>query len=233
MLYSDEALDAIVVGQMPSQAISEFGLVTIVSALLYRIYSFELLTSSQHGEIYATYGEKMGKSLQVLDEILKTRMSQQGAGLAPDSTVHRAKSMLDSAFYHLYASVPLSVMKKLLWSPATLHDANILRPSNDANSPDLYKAFICAAEGLRYDCRLGLSYLRKMAPIKFGPENAVGAYEGGMLLESTGNLSGWLTHILYRSAPMLVSSFCAGPPPTCRVSRYAQRTTQRQLGRGR
>ncbi|KAH7247554.1 uncharacterized protein BKA55DRAFT_676889 [Fusarium redolens] len=182
MLYSDEALDAIVAGQTPSQVISEFGLVTTVSALLYRICSFELLTSSQHGEIYATYGEKMGKSLQVLDEILKTRMSQQGTGLAPDSTIHRAKSMLDSAFYHLYASVPLSVMKKLLWSPATLHDANILRPSNDANSLDLYKAFICAAEGLRYGCRLGLSYLRKMAPIKFGPEDAVGAYEGGLLL---------------------------------------------------
>ncbi|KAI6774750.1 hypothetical protein HG530_001508 [Fusarium avenaceum] len=181
-LYSDEALEAIVAGQKPSQSMSEFGLVTIVSALLYKICSFELLTSLQHGEIYATYSEKMGLSLDVLDGIIKTRMGEQGAGLAPDSIAHCAKSLLDSAFYHLYASIPLSVMKKLLWSPVAPRDADILRLSSEASSPDLYKAFICAAEGLRYDCRLGLSYLRKMAPIKFGPEDAVGAYEGGLLL---------------------------------------------------
>lgn len=182
VLYSDEALGAIVAGQKPPQPMSDFGLVTVVSALLYRICSFELLTSSQHGEIYATYSEKMGLSLDVLDGILKTRMGQQGAGLAPDSTVHCAKSLLDSAVYHLYASIPLSVMKNLLWSPATLQDADILRLSSKASSPELYKAFIRAAEGLRYDCRLGLSYLKRMAPIKFGPEDAVGAYEGGLLL---------------------------------------------------
>ncbi|CAG9986885.1 unnamed protein product [Clonostachys byssicola] len=182
VLYSDEALDAIVNGQTPSQSMSEFGLITVVSTLLYRICSFELLTSSQHGELYTSYAEKMGLSLDVLDRILKRRMGQQDAGLAPDSTVHCAKSMLDSAFYHLYASIPLSAMKKLLWSSATLQDAEILRISSEASSPDLLKAFVRAAEGLRYDCRLGLSYLGKMAPIKFGPEDAVGAYEGGLLL---------------------------------------------------
>uniref|UniRef100_A0A8H7KBK3 C2H2-type domain-containing protein n=1 Tax=Bionectria ochroleuca TaxID=29856 RepID=A0A8H7KBK3_BIOOC len=182
VLYSDEALDAIVNGQTPSQPMSEFGLITVVSALLYRICSFELLTSSQHGEIYTTYGEKMGLSLDVLDRILRRRGGQQDAELAPDSTFHCAKSMLDSAFYHLYASIPLTAMKKLLWSPATPQDAEILRLSSEASSPDLLKAFIRAAEGLRYDCRLGLSYLGKMGPIKFGPEDAVGAYEGCLLL---------------------------------------------------
>lgn len=205
---------------------SEFGLVTVVSALLYRICSFELLTSSQHGEIYATYSEKMGLSLDVLDGIVKTRMGEQAAGLAPDSSAHCAKSLLDSAFYHLYASIPLSVMKKLLWSPVTPRDADILRLSSEASSPDLYKAFICAAEGLRYDCRLGLSYLRKMAPIKFGPEDAVGAYEGGMLYESFDFLLQWLTDILYRSPPVLVPLFCAESPTTDRVTLNAQRTAQ-------
>ncbi|VUC26360.1 unnamed protein product [Clonostachys rosea] len=181
-LYSNEALDAIVAGQTPSQPMSEFGLITVVAALLYRICSFELLTSSQHGEMYTAYGEKMGPSLDVLDRILRGRMGQQGAGLAPDSTVHCAKSLLDSAFYHLYASAPLSTMKKLLWSPATSQDAEILRLLSEASSPNLLKACIRAAEGLRYDCRLGLSYLGKMGPIKFGPEDAVGAYEGGLLL---------------------------------------------------
>ncbi|KAH6956126.1 aldehyde dehydrogenase family-domain-containing protein [Fusarium avenaceum] len=197
-LYSDEALEAIVAGRKPSQPMSEFGLVTVASALLYRICSFELLTSSQHGEIYATYTKKMGLSLDVLDGIIKTRMGEQDTGLAPDSTVHCAKSLLDSAFYHLYASIPLSVMKKLLWSPVTPRDADILRLSSEARSPDLYKAFICAAEKLRYDCRLGLSYLRKMAPIKFGPEDAVGAYEGGLLLC-------WYLHFAQNRLPQIGS----------------------------
>ncbi|KAJ0128370.1 Glutathione S-transferase omega-like 2 [Fusarium oxysporum f. sp. albedinis] len=231
LLYSDETLDAIVAGQTPPQPMSEFGLVTVVSALLYRICSFELLTSSQHGEIYATYGEKMGLSLNVLDGIIKTRMGQQGAGLAPDSAVHCAKSMLDSAFYHLYASIPLSVMKKLLWSPVTLQDAEILRLLSEASSPDLLKAFTRAAEGLRYDCGLGLSYLGKMAPIKFGPEDAVGAYEGGMSFEFFDHLFQRLTGILHRSPPVLVPSFCIEPPATNRVMRYTQRTAKRQFCR--
>lgn len=166
----------------------------------------------------------MGLSLDVLDGIIKTRMGEQDTGLAPDSTVHCAKSLLDSAFYHLYASIPLSVMKKLLWSPVTPRDADILRLSSEARSPDLYKAFICAAEKLRYDCRLGLSYLRKMAPIKFGPEDAVGAYEGGMLYYSFDYSFHWLTDVLHRSPPVLVPSFCAEPPATDRVTLNAQRT---------
>lgn len=225
-LYSDEALEAIVAGRKPSHPMSEFGLVTVVSALLYRICSFELLTSSQHREIYAAYAEKMGLSLEVLDGIIKMRTGERGAGLALDSTIHCSRSLLDSAFYHLYASIPLSVMKKLLWSPVAPWDADILRLSSEARSPNLYKAFICAAEELRYECRLGLSYLKKMAPTKFGPEDAVGTYEGSMLYRSFDHSFQWLTDVLYRSPPVLVPSLCAEPPATDRVTINTRRTAQ-------
>ncbi|KAF6530390.1 hypothetical protein HZS61_001702 [Fusarium oxysporum f. sp. conglutinans] len=182
VLYSNDALDSIIAGQPPSMPVSEFGLVTIVSALLYRICSFELLTGSRDGELYAKFGKKMEQSLQVLDAILKARTIQDDGGLAPNPTVHCARSLLNSAFYHLYASVPLSVMKKILWSPASLDDPEIMHLLNEAISPELYQALFNAADQLRSDCRVGLSYIKKIAPIIFGPESAVGALEGCLLL---------------------------------------------------
>ncbi|EWZ52433.1 hypothetical protein FOZG_02202 [Fusarium oxysporum Fo47] len=182
VLYSNDALDSIIAGEPPSMPVSEFGLVTIVSALLYRICSFELLTGSRDGELYAKFGQKMEQSLQVLDAIVKARTIQYDGGLAPNPTVHCARSLLNSAFYHLYASVPLSVMKKILWSPASLDDPGIMHLLNEAISPELYQALFNAADQLRSDCRVGLSYIKKIAPIIFGPESAVGALEGCLLL---------------------------------------------------
>ncbi|KAG5792911.1 hypothetical protein H9Q69_008037 [Fusarium xylarioides] len=182
VLYSNDALDSVIGGQQPSMPVSEFGLVTIVSALLYRICSFELLTGSRDGELYAKFGKKMEQSLQVLDAILKARMIQYDGGLAPNPTVHCARSLLNSAFYHLHASVPLSIMKKILWSPASLDDPEIVHLLNEAISPELYQALFNAADQLRSDCRVGLTYIKKIAPIIFGPESAVGALEGCLLL---------------------------------------------------
>ncbi|RKL36745.1 hypothetical protein BFJ72_g8294 [Fusarium proliferatum] len=182
VLYSNDALDSIIGGQTPSMPVSEFGLVTIAAALLYRICSFELLTGSRDGELYAEFGKKMEQSLKVLDAILKARMVQYEGGLAPNPTVHCARSLLNSAFYHLYASVPLSVMKKILSSPASLDDPEIRNVLNVAISPELYQALLNAADQLQFDCRVGLSYIKKLAPIIFGPESAVGALEGCLLL---------------------------------------------------
>ncbi|KAK2470437.1 hypothetical protein H9L39_18054 [Fusarium oxysporum f. sp. albedinis] len=182
VLYSNDALDSIIAGQPPSMPVSEFGLVTIVSALLYRICSFEILTGSRDGELYARFGKKMEQSLQVLDAFLKARTIQDDGGLAPNPTVHCARSLLNSAFYHLYGSVPLSVMKKILWSPASLDDPEIMHLLNEAISPELYQALFNAADQLRFDCRVGLSYIKKIAPIIFGPESVVGTLEGCLLL---------------------------------------------------
>jgi hypothetical protein len=162
--------------------LSEFGLITIVSSFLCRICLFEQLTGSRDGELYAKFGRNMQQSLQVLDAIVEARLAQDNGGLAPNPTVHCARSLLNSAFYHLHASAPLSVMKKLLWSPASLTDPETLHLSNETISPELYKALLNAAKQLRFDCRVGLSYIRKIAPIIFGPESAVGVLEGCLLL---------------------------------------------------
>ncbi|KAF4447898.1 Vanillin dehydrogenase [Fusarium albosuccineum] len=164
-LYSDDALNSIFAGQEPALPISEFGLVTIVFAILYQACSFEILTSSHHMELYTNFAPHGGSRLWPISG--SERALRQ---------VHDELGLLPS-----YGSIPLTAMKKLLQSPSALDNSEqISTLSDEAASPELYKALLRAADQLRFDCRLGLNYLKKMAPIRFGPECAIGAYEGGM-----------------------------------------------------
>lgn len=180
-LYNDDTLKEVFAGRPPKSPVSEFGLVTLVSAVLYRICAFEALTAPGLTDLYASFGERMDRSLQALDDMVARRMGEAASGVPPEPILQSAKSLLNSAFYHLYASIPLAVMKKLLWSPATLGNPQEIATlfSSGAASPDLYKALIRAADQLRIDCRLGPKYLRTVAPLQYGPEGAIGPYEGG------------------------------------------------------
>lgn len=180
ILYNDDALKEVFAGRAPRPPVSEFGLVALVSAVLYRICAFEALTSPDLADLYASFGERMGRSVQALDDVVRRRMGEATWDVPPDPIMQSAKSLLNSAFYHLYASIPLAVMKKLLWSPGALgNPQEIAALFSRAASPDLYKALIRAADQLRVDCRLGLKYLSTVAPLQYGPEGAIGPYEGG------------------------------------------------------
>lgn len=185
ILYNDDALKEVFAGRPPKQSVSDFGLVALVSTVLYRVCAFEALTSPDLADLYASFGERMARSVQALDDMVRRRMGEGTWGVPPDPILQSAKSLLNSAFYHLYASIPLAVMKKLLWSPATLGDPQEMATLfSGAASPDLYKALIRAADQLRIDCRLGPKYLRTVAPFQYGPEPAIGSYEGGKLTVS-------------------------------------------------
>lgn len=181
ILHSDEALKDVLAGRPPKKPVSEFGLVTIVSTVLYRICAFEALTSPDMADLYASLGERLGRSVHALDDMVQRRMGDPAWGVPPEPIIQSAKSLLNSAFYHLYASIPLAVMKKMLWSPAVLgNNPNIIAaPPSGLASSGLYKALIRAADQLRFDCRLGPKHLRAVAPMKYGPESAIGPYEGG------------------------------------------------------
>ncbi|KAI7783428.1 hypothetical protein LA080_011989 [Diaporthe eres] len=147
ILYNDDALKEVFAGRRPKQPVSDFGLVALVSAVLYRVCAFEALTSPDLADLYASFGERMGRSVQALDDMVRRRMGEGTWGVPPDPILQSAKSLLKSAFYHLYASIPLAVMKKLLWSPAALGDPQeIATLFSGAASPDLYKALIRAAD---------------------------------------------------------------------------------------
>lgn len=185
-LFIDDAINCVLAGQMPAHAVSEFGLVTIVSTILYRVCSFEALTSSHHRKLYATFIEKMDRSVQVLDEMLQRRLGQAKPGLPPDPIMQCAKSLLNSVFYHLYGSISLTTMKKFLSSATSPPDPrdmpNLL---DEVSSPYLHKALIRAADQLRFDCQLGLEYLRRIVPHEFGPECAMSTYEGSKYMSLT------------------------------------------------
>ncbi|SPN96510.1 uncharacterized protein DNG_00038 [Cephalotrichum gorgonifer] len=182
-LYSDDALNRIFAGQEPDLPVSEFGLVTIVAAILYHVCSFEILTGSHHAELFSNFGEKMEGSVWILDRMLKSWISGAKPELVPSATVQCAKSLLNSVFYHLYGSIPLAIMKKWVLSPAASDNTeDISKLLDKASSPNLYKALIRAADQLRFDCRFGLKRLQRLATLQFGPEPAVAIYEGGLLL---------------------------------------------------
>ncbi|KKY35161.1 putative zinc finger c2h2-type protein [Diaporthe ampelina] len=106
------------------------------------------------------------------------------------------KSPLNSAFHHLYANVTLAVIKKLLCSPVALDNPQeIATLFSGAAFPNLYKVLIRAADQLRVDCRLGLEYLRTVAPLQYGPEGAIGPYEGGEWPALRGYSAHWTSEV--------------------------------------
>lgn len=212
-LRSDDALTEVFAGRPPKPPVSDFGLVTLVSAVLYRICAFEALTSPDLADMYASFGDRMGRSVQALDEMVKRRMGEAAWGVPPDPILQSAKSLLNSAFYHLYASIPLAVMKKLLWSPTALGNPHeIAALFSGAASPGLYKALIRAADQLRFDCRMGPKYLRTVAPLQYGPESAVGPYEGGK----------WLCLLARSTAPTLSLAIVVAMRMSQRIDGFLQ-----------
>jgi hypothetical protein len=182
-LFLDDAVRSILCGRIPNRPISEFGLVTIVAMILYRVCSFETLTTSFNQDIFPEFVDKMEKGVKVLDEMLRDRLSKVKSGLTPDPTLQCAKSLLNSVFYHLYGSFPLASMKRLLSTsakPTMMRD--VTHSLDQVHSPHLHKAVARAADQLRLDCQLGLEYLQRVASHEFGPECAMSTFEGSLLL---------------------------------------------------
>lgn len=60
-------LKMIIAGQTPAHEIDDFGFLTLVSAVLDHICSFENLASSQHPHLYKSFVNEMIKSIEVMD----------------------------------------------------------------------------------------------------------------------------------------------------------------------
>lgn len=170
-------------GEIPSQEISDFGFLSIVSAVLDHICSFERLASSRHPHLYTSFVSEMGRPLQTLDQMWNIRVATDTDSKSTHTSLMKStKSLLDSVFYHLYGNHQLTVMKALLGSPEDLiHRENIKDLFQEPlYATNLEKALIRAAEALREDCRLGLKYLQRIGPLRFAPFSATAVLEGGM-----------------------------------------------------
>lgn len=176
-----DTLKLIIAGQTPPQEIGDFGFLGLVSAVLDHICSFETLASSQHPHLYKSFVNEMVKSVEVLDKTWRVRAAREATHRPMNTPLMRsAKSLLDSAYYHLYGHHQLTAMKSLLCFPERLDQQmaqQLFRePSDSAN---LGRALTRAAESLREDCRQGLRYLQRVGPHRFAPLAATSVFEGG------------------------------------------------------
>ncbi|KAH7045371.1 hypothetical protein B0J12DRAFT_757984 [Macrophomina phaseolina] len=169
---SRQALNTIFSGQKPTSSISELGLVSLVSMLLWRLCSFKLLTNSHHLDLYTDFVEKVERAIRIFDNMLQDQTTYD----LPHPLLLSARFHLNTAVYHLYGSKILTEMKRLVEFP------DEARLSGNAHSPKLHFALIRAAEALQSDCRLGISYLQRIAPHHYSPICTIACYEGGLLL---------------------------------------------------
>lgn len=183
-LDSCQVVSCLFAGQKPVSSISDLGIITVVSMLLWRICSFEALAGSYRLEMCVDIVNKTDRAVHILDAILKDQLKVDEICHATlDPLFYTARALLNSIFYHLYASEPLAEMKNLLDSPrkrkSSLHN-NMLAARD--HSSQLGSALVRGAEALQSDCRMGINYVQRMAPHHIGPICANASYEGSLLL---------------------------------------------------
>ncbi|KAL6705093.1 hypothetical protein ACN47E_007352 [Coniothyrium glycines] len=169
---SSQALNMIFSGHQPTSCISEFGLSSLVSMLLWRICSFKSLTSSHPFDSYIGFVEKVERAINVFDSMLQNQVEND----FPHPLFQSARLQLDMAVYHLYGSKVMTGMQQLLDSPTkvNLTGCDIF--------PKVQLALDRAASFLQSVCQQGICYLKKMAPHHFSPVCAIASYEAGLLL---------------------------------------------------
>ncbi|CAH0024485.1 unnamed protein product, partial [Clonostachys rhizophaga] len=181
-IYSSDAMKMILEGCKVALYDTEFGFATIVSAVLCHVCVFESLVGTQHPDLFASFIEKMGRSVQVLNEIWKEQSSSQFLiESTMTSMAHTTRSMILSITYHLYGSHRLMAAKSFFHSPGLLDCQESLEQCfHERHSANLEKALVLAAEMLRSDCQTGLGYIKSFGNLRFAPVSAISAYEGGM-----------------------------------------------------
>ncbi|KAJ5182093.1 hypothetical protein N7449_012240 [Penicillium cf. viridicatum] len=184
VMYSSDAAEKLFAGQKADLGITEFGFLTIVASVLYQICLFESYAGSTPSELCADFFRRLHNSLQSIDDMWRHQTADKDFfESSPSALTQCTRSFLDSAYYHLYGSQHLAIMKKLLytWTNITGLDELQLLCANP-HASILHIALLRAADSLRYDCRTGIKYLRKMAPFRFGPISANSICEGSLLL---------------------------------------------------
>ncbi|KAH7039451.1 hypothetical protein B0J12DRAFT_606027 [Macrophomina phaseolina] len=177
---STQVFDSILAGQKPAVPVSQFGLVALIASVLWRVSSFEALVGSDQLDTYADFVSKMARAVRVLDEMLAEQTSSEAAiDATPSPLLKSAKCLLNSTYYHLYGSKTLAQAKLVFDSPGTDRTD---WPSEQVHPSNLDMALVRAAEAMQDDIRLGLMYLQKWGPHKFGPVCGNSVLETGLLL---------------------------------------------------
>ena len=182
-LNSCQVLHSVLADTRPTSHVSDLGLTTLVSCLLWRFCSFEVITGSYRLQLGADVIRKTDRAVRVLDLLLKERMvAKDSNSSTPDPLLYSTRALLNSLYYHLYASETLTEMKRVLKFPRKRKATgqNTLEAKTD-HWTHINIALIRAADAMKSDCNMGINYLQKVAPHQLGPVCAIACYEGGKL----------------------------------------------------
>lgn len=174
------AIREILMGQTPVNQLSEFGLLTVMAAILLHVCEFEALTKAQNPDLFRTFTAQMDQPLQVLHNLWEDHPAAEArpCSIFPPM-IWCARALLNSAYYHLYGSSELKAMKMILHEPSIVQNfASIRLLCQGPQSPGFEKCLIRAAETFLYCCRIGISYLKRLAPHRSTPLAVNPAYEG-------------------------------------------------------
>ncbi|KAG4420704.1 hypothetical protein IFR04_006192 [Cadophora malorum] len=168
---------------------SYFGAYGGTSAMQQRVthvfpYAIKVITGSYRLQLGADVINKTDRAVRILDLLLKERMVAKDSNCStPDPLLYSTRALLNSLYYHLYASEILTEMKRLLKFPRKRKapGQNPIEAKTDHWS-HMNIALIRAADAMKSDCHMGINYLQRVAPHQLGPVCAIACYEGGLLL---------------------------------------------------
>ncbi|PGG95202.1 hypothetical protein AJ79_10194 [Helicocarpus griseus UAMH5409] len=186
---STSVLGNILAGEELNTKISTFSLLTIVAAILSYICSFEAVATSQHADLYTSFVNKMEKPVRLLNGLWNAQGADTSYECGSGSValhaplMKAARSLLDSAVFHLHGARQLRQMKWLLDNNVILRTPNEVERLFGGPFPtSLNEALLSAAKSWRSDIRRGLKYLQRVCQYRVSPLSCTALLEGSLLL---------------------------------------------------
>lgn len=183
--YSVDVIEKTFAGQPPELQVDDFAFLTIVSAVLNHMCSFELLINGKYPSLWEDFVNRLSPPVQLLDNICNEQLARTTCEVfLPTPILQCVRSLLDSAIYHLHGCRQLSGLKRLMLSPGLLHESDELNtlfhaPQLGTMRRALEKALVRAAATLKTYCRMGLRHLQRTAPYVYAPMAATAVIEAG------------------------------------------------------
>lgn len=174
-------IKGVLAGEISAASPTSFGLLTLIGAVLAHICAFEAISTDYTLANDQARLNNIEETLVIWEEMWKCHPRSDSL---PDS-VHGplladALSLLSSAYYHIYSSEQLKIMKAFLHDPSQSgQNYELQKLFNCHRQPGLKSALIRAAKALLLRARLGIEQLKKTAGLRFACYTPISAHEGG------------------------------------------------------
>ncbi|KAK1503057.1 hypothetical protein CTAM01_05046 [Colletotrichum tamarilloi] len=182
-------------GEYPAVAMSSFGLLTLIGALVANICARERYSPEMAPVLDREYCAKMERSLQAWETLWRSHPHAEGTqSMKSDPMMTECLCLLSSAYHHLYMGQELQVLKRIAKEPQ--HHLAI------PNLPTERKVLVVikyAATSWLADTLTGIAHRQRKAAFEFGGLGPMVAYETALIV------SWWLSLRQSLTSPPSVS----------------------------